>query len=374
MLIESFDAAHYRIPLPQPVSDSTHGEMRDFELIVCRLRDDRGVEGLGYTYTVGRGGTAILALLRDELGPALLGEDCSDIEAVWEAMQQRLHWVGRGGLASFAIAAVDVALWDLAAKRAAQPLWRFLGGKDPHVEVYAGGIDLGFSPEQLLASTKTRLDAGFQAIKMKVGRDRLEEDVERIAAIRELLGEGFPMMVDANMAWDLEEATRRAEAFEPFDLVWLEEPLDASDFEGHAELVCEAGPPIATGENLHSVEEFRRLLAFGAADYPEPDLATLGGVTAWRQVQRMAFDYKRPVTTHGVHDLHVHLLASSPNASYLEWHGFGLERFLLDGPLRIEDGRAVAPDRPGHGVRLDWEKLGACVTRFAHSPGPCGRA
>ena len=339
MLIQSFDTAYYRVPLPVVLSDSTHGEMVDFELITCRLQDDSGREGLGYTYTVGHGGTAIHALIRDELGPAIVGTDCSDIEAVWGAMQQRLHWVGRGGLVSFAIAAVDVALWDLAAKRADKPLWRFLGGRDPRVDVYSGGIDLDFPLEKLLDQTKGRLESGFQAIKMKVGRERLEEDVERIAAMRELLGDDFPLMVDANMAWDLEEAVRRAEAFEPFDLV------------------CEGGPPIATGENLHSVEEFRRLLAFGAADYPEPDLATLGGITAWRQVQRMAFDYKRPVTTHGVHDLHVHLLASSPNASYLEWHGFGLERYLLDGALPIEDGKAVAPERPGHGVRLDWDKL-----------------
>ncbi len=361
MQIQSFDSAYYRIPLPEALSDSTHGEMADFELITCRLRDGSGREGLGYTYTVGHGGTAIHALIRDELGPALEGTDCSDIEAVWEAMQQRLHWVGRGGLVSFAIAAVDVALWDLAAKLADKPLWRFLGGKDPRVDVYSGGIDLEFPLEKLLDRTRGRLDQGFRAIKMKVGRERLEEDIERIAAMRGLLGEDFPLMVDANMAWDLEEAIRRAEAFELYDLVWLEEPIDAGDFEGHAELVCESGPPIATGENLHSVDEFRRLLAFGAADYPEPDLATLGGITAWRQVQRMAYDYKRPITTHGVHDLHVHLLAASPNASYLEWHGFGLERFLLDGPLQIEDGKAVAPERPGHGVRLDWEKLAACA-------------
>ncbi|MBI1355087.1 MAG: uroporphyrinogen decarboxylase [Acidobacteria bacterium] len=359
MYIESADAAYYRVPLPAPVSDATHGAMTDFELVVCRLRDDKGLEGLGYTYTVGRGGTAVHAMVRDDLAPALLGSDCSDIEAVWEAMQHRLHWVGRGGAASFAIAAVDVALWDLAARRAEQPLWRFLGGKDPRVDVYAGGIDLDLPLEELLEQARQTLDAGFRAIKMKVGRERLAEDVERIRAMRELLGEGFPLMVDANMAWELDEAIRRSQAFAEFDLVWLEEPLDPGDFEGHAELVCEDGPAIATGENLHSVEEFSRLLGFGAADYPQPDLATMGGVTAWRQVQRMAYDYKRPVTTHGVHDLHVHLLAASPNASYLEWHGFGLERFLLDGPLTIEDGQAVAPERPGHGVRLDWAKLEA---------------
>ena len=359
MQIESVETAHYRIPLPAPVSDSTHGELRDFELIVCRASDASGLEGLGYTYTLGRGGTGIQAMIRDDLAPALLGSDCSDIEAVWEAMQHRLHWVGRGGAASFAIAAVDVALWDLAAKRKQQPLWRFLGGKDPRVEVYAGGIDLDDPLDLLLARTERRLADGFRAIKMKVGRERLEDDVERIQAMRELLGEGFPLMADANMAWALDEAIRRSEAFADFDLVWLEEPLDAGDFEGHAELVCEDGPAIATGENLHSVEEFARLLAFGAADYPEPDLATMGGVTAWRQVQRMAYDYRRPVTSHGVHDLHVHLLAAAPNASYLEWHGFGLERFLLDGPLQLADGQALAPERPGHGVRLDWEKLAA---------------
>ena len=200
--------------------------------------------------------------------------------------------------------------------------------------------------------------AGFRAIKMKVGRDRLAEDVERVAAMRDLLGADFPLLADANMRWSVSEAIRAARALRPYDLVWLEEPTIPDDVEGHARIATEGGIPIATGENLHSVYEFRHLIAHGGVSFPEPDLACLGGVTPWLKVARLAEAANLPVTSHGVHDLHVHLLAAVPNASYLEAHGFGLERFIAE-PLAIVDGVATAPDRPGHGVDLDFDALEA---------------
>ncbi len=227
---------------------------------------------------------------------------------------------------------------------------------EPAVRAYAGGIDLQFPLEQLLDQTQANLDRGFRAIKMKVGRDRLEEDVERVSAMREFLDKGFPLMVDANMRWSVEQAIEAAHALKEFELVWLEEPIDPDDFIGHKAVSREGGLPIAAGENLHSVAEFERLIREGEVAYPEPDLAVLGGVTAWMRVARLAQDAGLPVTTHGVHDLHVHLLAAVSNASYLEAHGFGLDRFLAE-PLRIEKGLAVVPERIGHGIDLNFDAL-----------------
>ena len=358
MTIAAVETGHYRIPLPVTLSDSTHGEITHFELITVRIADRDGAEGLGYTYTVGAGGGAIRSLIDKDLAPLLRGADESLIEALWQRMWWRLHFVGRGGAAAFAIAACDIALWDLRARRCALPLWRLLGGMDARVPAYAGGIDLQFSLEELLDQTRANLAKGFRAIKMKVGRDRLSEDVARVRAMRELLGEDFPLMVDANMRWSADAAVEAALALAELRPYWLEEPTIPDDVAGHVRLRRLTPVPIATGENMHTLTEFARMIEAGGVSFPEPDMATCGGITVWLKVARLAEANNLPVTSHGVHDLHVQLLAAVPNASYLEVHGFGLERFIAE-PLRLEDGMAVAPDRPGHGVALDWAALDA---------------
>jgi L-alanine-DL-glutamate epimerase-like enolase superfamily enzyme len=358
--IDSVQAHHYRIPLPTALSDSTHGEITDFTLVTAQVHGDGGQQGLGYTYTVGNvGGAAILALIENDLAPLLIGEDPRRVEHLWQRMWWALHYIGRGGLATFAIAALDIALWDLKGRLAGEPLWRLLGGHSPRVKVYAGGIDLHHPLEDLLDETRHNLGRGFRAIKMKVGRERLVEDVERVATMRELLGPGAPLMVDANMRWTAAQAIRAARALAPYDIYWLEEPTSPDDVEGHARIAREGGLPIATGENMHTLYEFQKLIAAGGVAFPEPDMSNLGGITPWLKVAHLAEAHNLPVTTHGVHDLHVHCLAAVPNASYLEAHGFGLERYMRRC-LQIEEGYALAPDHPGHGVELDWDALKAC--------------
>ncbi len=358
MSISSIDAGHYRIPLPVPLSDSTHGEMSSFELITVRLRTGPGEEGVGFTYTTGVGGGAILSLIERELTSLLQGSDEDRIEQLWERMWWRLHYVGRGGLVTFAISAIDIALWDLKARRENTPLWRYLGGHEPRVSAYAGGIDLYFTLEQLQRQTASNLDKGFRAIKMKVGRPRLSEDLGRVAATREAIGEDIPLMVDANMRWSAEEAIRASRSLARHNVFWLEEPTIPDDVAGHVRIAREGGLPIATGENMHTLYEFKRMIDAGGVSFPEPDCSNCGGITAWLKIAHVAEAHNLPVTSHGVHDLHVHLLAAVPNASYLEVHGFGLEKFISHA-LRIEDGMAIAPDRPGHGVEFDWQALEA---------------
>jgi L-alanine-DL-glutamate epimerase-like enolase superfamily enzyme len=357
MNIENVQVDHFRIPLPVVLSDSTHGEMSHFGLVTVRVDRADGQRGLGYTYCVGDiGGDAIRSLIDRELTPLLLGADSIGVEEIWHRMWWHLHFVGRGGIAAFAMAAVDIALWDLRARVADEPLWRFLGGDDPNVPAYAGGIDLQFTLEELEAQTRGFLDDGFRAIKMKVGRDDLAEDIERVTAMRGWLGPDIALMADANMRWTVIEAIAAARALQSCDLTWLEEPTIPDDVSGHARIAREGGIPIATGENLHTVYEFEHMIAQGGVAFPEPDVANIGGITPWLEVARAAQAAKLPVTTHGVHDLQVHLLAAIPNASYLEVHGFGLDRFMSQ-PLVIKAGMARAPERPGHGVELDWEGL-----------------
>lgn len=354
--IAAIEPGFYRIPLPEVLTDSMHGEMRAFELNTVRVRDADGAEGVGYTFTVGRNGAAVDAILSREFPDIMAGEEADHIERLWQKAWWALHYGGRGGPTVLAISAFDMALWDLKARRANLPLWNFLGGFDPKVPAYAGGIDLELPLDKLLRQTDGNLAKGFRAIKMKVGRKRLAEDVARVRAMREHLGEGFPLMADANMKWTVDEAIRAARALRPYDPTWIEEPTIPDDPAGHARIVREGGLPVAVGENLRTLWEFKQFIACGGVTYPEPDVTNCGGVTPFMKIAHLAEAFNMPVTTHGAHDVTVHLLAACPNRSYLEAHGFGLERYIAE-PLRIEEGFAIAPDRPGHGITFDWQGL-----------------
>lgn len=354
--IEAVEAGLYRIPLETALSDSTHGVMTAFELVTVRVRDADGATGIGYTCTTGRNGRAIHVTLTHEIAEIVTGADADCIEAIWTKVWWALHYGGRGGAATFAQSALDIALHDLKAKRAHLPLWKLLGGNDPAVPCYAGGIDLDLDVAALLKQTDGNLKKGFRAIKMKVGRERMSEDVAKVAAMRQHLGDGFSLMVDANMKWTADEAIRRARAFAPYDLVWLEEPTIPDDVAGHARIVREGGIPIATGENFRTLSEFQQMIAAGGVAFPEPDVTNCGGVTVFMKVAHLAEAHNLPVTSHGAHDVTVHLLAACPNRSYLEAHGFGLDRYIAT-PLAIVDGRATAGDAPGHGIEFDWKGL-----------------
>lgn len=354
--IKHIETGLYRVPLSVTLSDSTHGEITAFELITARLRDAEGAEGVGYTYTVGRNGGAVADILRREIPELIEGQEAEDTEAIWQRVWWGLHYGGRGGPSVLALSAIDIALWDLKARRAALPLWRLLGGFDHRVPCYAGGIDLDLSIDDLLQQTDGNLGKGFRAIKMKVGRPDLASDVARVSAMRKHLGEGFPLMADANMKWTVEEAIRAARVLQPFDLTWLEEPTIPDDVAGHARILAAGGVPIAAGENLRTLWEFKNYIVNGAVSYPEPDVTNCGGVTSFMKIARLAEAFNLPVTSHGAHDITVHLLAACPNRCYLEAHGFGLDRYI-ERPLRLEQGMALAAAGPGHGVNFDWDAL-----------------
>jgi L-alanine-DL-glutamate epimerase-like enolase superfamily enzyme len=354
--IRKVETGYYRIPLPVTLSDSTHGDISAFELITARVFDSGGAEGVGYTYTVGRNGGAVADVLRREIPELAEGQDGDDTEAIWQRVWWALHYGGRGGASVLALSALDIALWDLKARRANLPLWRLLGGFAQPVPCYAGGIDLELSVEDLLKQTDDNLAKGFRAIKMKVGRPSLAADVARVKAMRDHLGEGFPLMADANMKWTVEEAIRAARAFQPFDLTWLEEPTIPDDVDGHRRILAQGGIPIAAGENLRTLWEFKSYIANDAVSYPEPDVTNCGGVTAFMKIARLAEAFNLPLTSHGAHDVTVHLLAACPNRFYLEAHGFGLDRYI-EHPLLLEQGMAMAPLRAGHGVVFDWKAL-----------------
>ena len=354
--IASLDVRVFRIPLDEPLQDAKHGLQVDYELVTVTVRRGDGLEGTGYTYTIGAGGHAIKAMIDHDLAPMITGHDSEPIDALFDEMQAGLHYVGRGGIASFAISAIDIALWDLRGKATGTPLWRMAGGAGRTPLTYRGGVDLNFPQDKLVDSVGDHLARGFTAVKIKVGKADVAEDVARLTAVRERIGPQTALMVDANYGYDLARATAAAKAFEPFDLVWLEEPLAPDDFEGHGELAGRTSVPLAAGENLHTMQEFRLAFAHSRLAFIQPDSGNCGGVTGFLRVAAMAAEKGIPVCSHGMQELNVSLVPAQPNAGWLEVHSFHIDRYT-HRPLVLENGRAVAPDEPGCGVRFDWDRL-----------------
>ena len=350
MKIERIETAYYRLPL-EPMGDAGHGAIDTEELITLKLHAD-GLVGHGYSYTIGRGGRAVRSLIDNDIAPLLEGQDAEDIRGLWDLMWQRLLYVGRGGLASFAIAAVDVALWDLRGVREERPLYALVGAEAREIPAYGSGVDLPKDLDGLLRQTEGFMERGFPGVKVKIGRPNFAEDEERVAAVRNLVGDDVDLMVDANMAWTTEEALERGRRLERFDLYWYEEPTIPEDVPGHARLARELEVPIAIGESLHSPHEYRRYVDEGAVHVLQIDPITNGGITASLEALKMADAAGLSTSSHYTDELSAHLLCASNDPVYLEKHAFALDPYLEE-PQQVVNGHVRPTETPGTGLRFD---------------------
>jgi L-alanine-DL-glutamate epimerase-like enolase superfamily enzyme len=358
MTITRCSAARYRVPREvwwpeSPIGASLY-EIAHLELITFEVETESAVGGFGFTYTVGHGGSAVLALLEYEIAPALVGRDPHEAEAIWHELHAKLHFVGASGVTAIAVAAADIALWDARACEAGLPLYRYLGAHREELPAYASAVNLALPLDALVEQMAGYRANGFAALKMKVGRT-LRDDVERVGAVREAIGAECELMVDANMAWNVAEAARRLRALEPFALSWLEEPLPPHDVRGYAALQRASTIPLAAGETLFAPHEFTPYFASGAIRIPQPDVVRVG-VTGWRRVAAAALDAGLPLAPHFIPEIHVHLACSVPNALTLEYLPI-FER-LLEKPIDISAGVARPRETAGHGMRFADEKLG----------------
>jgi L-alanine-DL-glutamate epimerase-like enolase superfamily enzyme len=343
------------LPLDVPISDAKvltgrQKPMTEIVFLFAEIATEEGHRGTGFSYSKRAGGPAQYAHAK-EVGANLIGQDPSDIGKVYDTLLWAGASVGRSGVATQALAAIDVALWDLKARRADLPLSKLLGSYRDSVRTYntSGGF-LHAPIEEVKARASQSLADGIGGIKIKVGQPDMKEDLRRLAAVREHLGDDVPLMVDANQQWDRASALRFGRRVEELGLVWIEEPLDAYDAEGHAQLAAALDTPIATGEMLSSVAEHVRLIEARAADIIQPDAPRVGGITPFLRLATLADHAGLQLAPHFAMEIHLHLAAAYPREPWVEH--FEWLNPLFNERLETRDGRMIVPDRAGLGFTL----------------------
>ena len=340
---------------PQVVRTDAIQSFVSQETPIVRIFADDGVIGTGYSYTIGTGGHAVIDLVVRHLAPQLIGRDPAEIEAIWRDLFFHTHATAVGAITALALAAIDTALWDMKCLRSGQPLHIEAGGAQASLPLYSteGGW-LHIETDNLVADALAVQAKGFGGAKIKVGRAP-KDDVRRLDAVRSAVGDDFEIMVDANQAFAIDEAIRRARLYEPFDLCWFEEPLPAEDLGGHIRLSNVTTLPIAVGESIYSLQHFREYLQRGACSVVQVDVARIGGVTPWLKAAHLAEAFNVAVCPHFLMELHVALACATPQGRRIEYIP-QLDSLTSSG-MRIEDGRAYPSAVPGLGIAWDWSAI-----------------
>ena len=314
----------------------------------CRIevQTEAGVTGRASIYfgRIEQGPAVLAALVNQVLAPAVVGEDAFFGRGIRDKLWRLTDYHGTLGLALQGIAGIDIALWDAIGKALGQPVWRLLGAQRDRVPAYAMVGWLNYSLDELQRICAQAIEQGFRGVKIKVGAPTLAEDVARIRAVRQAIGDEPLIMVDANQVFSLNEALQRGRAYQDLGCAWFEEPLRADDTDGLARLAHDLAIPIASGENNYGKRQFRELFERRAVDIVQPDLRRAGGVTECLEIGLMADAFNIPYASHGG-GVHLHVLAALPNTLFME------SGLLPPGsPIQLVDGCYPLPEEPGFGT------------------------
>lgn len=348
--IRAVHARPIRVPLRRPWAP----DVTDVRVVAVTVTADDGAEGHGFSWTPTIGASAVRALLDEDLTPFLIGRDADP--DVWDAAWARVHEAGGGGLTTIALAGVDLALWDLRARSAGRSVTQLLGRRHERLPVYGSGVNLHYSLDELVAQAERWVAAGHDAVKIKVGKPDLAEDLDRVAAVREVLGPRRRLLLDANQRWDLDTATRAVDRLAAHGIGWIEEPLRADDLSGYAELRRRVDVPIALGENLHTIYRFRDFLDAHAVDVVQPNIIRVGGITPFLRIAALARSRGAELAPHLLPELSAQIAFALPQRTWIEDvedAGFA-QLGALDEPtgLTIADGWVSGGAASGLGIRF----------------------
>jgi L-alanine-DL-glutamate epimerase-like enolase superfamily enzyme len=350
--VEDVSTRLLRVPLTRPWAL----DVTELHVVVAEVRTEDGLVGTGFSWTPGVGAGAVRALLDDDVAPFVVGR-AADPASVWDALWAHLHEAGAGGLTTTAMAAVDLGLWDLAGLRTGQSLVDLLGRRRGEARVYGSGVNFHYTREELVEQAHRWRKAGFAAVKIKVGRADVEEDLVRVAAVREVVGERTRLMLDANQRWDVPSAIRALGELSRFGPAWIEEPLLSDDLDAHAALRRHTDIPVALGENLSTRYQFRDAFVRRVCDYAQPNVVRVGGVTPFLRIASLAESFGVTVAPHLLPDLSTQLALCLPHDAWVEhvedasFEDLGV--LARRSGVRLDGSRASASTGPGHGLRFD---------------------
>ena len=346
------------LPLARPIV-ARIATIKEWPVILIDLETEEGVTGRSYLEPYVAKAMRYLVPALTDLGEHLKGRRVAPVE-LFEASRKSLHFVGYQGLSMIAASGVDMAAWDALAQAAGVPLCVLLGGSVGAVRSYnSNGLWLQAPAAVAQEAIELRDEGGFGALKLRLGRDRLEDDLATVRAVREAVGADVQLMVDFNQGLDRGEALRRCHAIDGLGLAWIEEPLVYDDLDGHAQLAAELATPIQIGENFYGPRDLADALQRKACDFVMPDFMRIGGITGWLRAAAIASTANVPMSTHLYPEVAAHAMRVTPTAHWLEWQDWVDP--LLRSPFRVERGMLHVPDVPG--VGLEWNE--DAVRRYA---------
>ncbi len=354
-IIKTVTTHFLSIPLERPLITASF-PIPAIDTALMEITTEGGHQGAAWSFAFGKGRVASLVRMMEDLGQIAVGHDATETEALWAKLMKAVGFIGQRGVAAAAISAIDTSCWDIKGKAANLPVYKLLGGFRREVEAYASqGLWLDRSRDALAKEAASYVAQGFRAVKMRAGLADEDEDVARVRTVREAIGPGCKLMVDANQAWDLKKTLRMARKLEEFDLFWLEEPMPFRQVEDYVRATEAFTMPMCTGESNYLKDEILNLVRCRATDYVMPDLMRMAGVTEMMKALHLCESYEAKVTPHLFMEHSTHLAAACPNVAWQEYQPWWQP--IMEEPIKLVDGCIQLSDRPGFGFALSRKAL-----------------